>query len=104
MCKANKSIGIIRKFNNTLPRTSPLTIYKSLVRPHFDYCDMMYDQLKKSFCNNIERVQYNAALAVTVTVRGSRRLYKEPSLESLEFRRWFRRMRTFFKIKKTWCP
>ena len=71
MCKANKSIDIIRKFSNTLPRTSPLTIYKYLVRPHFDYCDMMYDQLKKSFCNNIERVQYNAALAVIVTVRGS---------------------------------
>ena len=32
---------------------------------------MIYDQLKKSFCENIERVQYNAALAVTGTVRGS---------------------------------
>ena len=42
--KANKGIGIIKKLSNTLPRNSLLTIYKSFIRPHLDYCDILYDQ------------------------------------------------------------
>ena len=42
--KANKGIGIIRKMNNILPRTTLLSIYCSFVRPHLDYDDVIYDQ------------------------------------------------------------
>ena len=42
--KANKSIGIIRKFNNILLRSSLLTIYRSFIRPHLNYGDVIYDQ------------------------------------------------------------
>ena len=42
--KENKGIGIIKRLWNTLPRKSLLTIYKSFIRPHLDYCDIIYDQ------------------------------------------------------------
>ena len=42
--KANKGIGIIRKFNNILLRSSLLTIYRSFIRPHLNYGDVIYDQ------------------------------------------------------------
>ena len=42
--KANKGIGVIKKLNNTLPRKALLTLYKSFVRPHLDYGDIIYDQ------------------------------------------------------------
>ena len=42
--KVNKSIGLLRKLQNTLPRPSLLTIYKSFIRPHLDYSDIIYDQ------------------------------------------------------------
>ena len=42
--KANKGIGIIKRLSSTLSRNSPLTIYKSFVRPHLDYCDIICDQ------------------------------------------------------------
>ena len=42
--KANKGIGIIKRLSHILPRKSLLTIYKSFIRPHLDYCDVMYDQ------------------------------------------------------------
>ena len=40
--KVNKTIGIIRKLQNVLPRAALITIYKSFVRPHLDYGDIIY--------------------------------------------------------------
>ena len=55
--KANKGIGLIRKLAHILPRQSLLTIYKSFIRPHLDYGDIVYDQPNnENFCNTIEKV------------------------------------------------
>ena len=89
--KANKGIGVIKRLYNYLPRGSLLTIYKSYIRPHLDYGDVIYDQPHNdSFCRMIESVQYNAALAITGAIKGSsrERLYQELGLESLSDRRW----------------
>ena len=57
IAKANKGIGIICKLAHVLPRESLVTIYKSFVRPHIDYGDIIYDQPNNdSFCNMNERV------------------------------------------------
>ena len=91
--KANKGIGIIKRLLNTLPRNSLLTIYISFIRPHLDYCEIIYDQPNDgSFYTKIERIQYNAALAITGAIKGTSqtKLYKKLGLESLKFRRWFR--------------
>ena len=39
----NKLIGTIKHLSFHLPRKSLLTIYKSFVRPHLDYDDIIYD-------------------------------------------------------------
>ena len=44
LCKINKTIGLIRKLQNLLPRTALITLYKAFVRPHLDYGDIIYDQ------------------------------------------------------------
>ena len=68
--KVNKAIGPLRKLQNILPREPLLTIYKSFVRPHLDYGDVIYDQhYYNSFHQKLESIQYNAALAI----RGSSR-------------------------------
>ena len=41
--KVNKTIGLLRKLQDTLPRTSLITIFKSFIRPHLDYGDIIYD-------------------------------------------------------------
>ena len=100
--KANKGIGVIKKLNNTLPRKALLTLYKSFVRPHLDYGDIIYDQPNnESFCNKLETVQYNATLAITVSIQGTSKvkLYTKLGLESFKSRRWFRRLCCFYKIK-----
>ena len=55
----------------------------------------------------IESVLYNAALAITSTIRGSSRekLYQEPGLESLHDRRqWYRKLCFYYKIRHNDCP
>ena len=47
--KTSKSIGLIRKLRNFLPRGSFLQIYKSFVRPHFDYRDIIYEGFLRVF-------------------------------------------------------
>ena len=65
------------------------------MRPHLDYGDIIYDQPnKESFNKKIEIIQYNAAVAITCVIKGTyqSRLYSELGLESLKFRRWFRKL------------
>ena len=105
--KVNETIGLLRKLQNILPREPLLTIYKSFVRPHLDYGDVIHDQhYNNSFHQKLESMQYNAALAITGAIRGSSRekLYQELGLESLKQRRWFRKLCYFFKITKNQSP
>ena len=99
--KTSKSVSVLRKLRFHLPRSSLITIYKSFIRSIFDYVDIIYDQpYISSFVDRIESVQYNAALAITGAIRGSSRdkLYEELGLETLQSRRWFRKLCVFHKI------
>ena len=77
------------------------------MRPHLDYGDIIYDQPNnESFNQKVERIQYNAALAITGAIRGTsqKKLYDELGFESLKFRHWFRKLCIFYKIKNTGIP
>ena len=64
--KAMKIVGTIRKLNSPLPTSSLMTLYKSFVRPHLDYDDVIYDKPNNQrFIDKIESVQYNSVLAFT---------------------------------------
>ena len=70
----NKLTGILRKLYHYMPRDSPVTIYKSFIRPHLDYADVIFVKPSNAtFSNRIESAQYNAALAITGTIRGTLR-------------------------------
>ena len=105
--KVNKTIGLLRKLQNTLPRPSLLTIYKSFIRPHLDYGDIIYDQAcNASFQQKVESIQYNSALAITGAIRGTSKdkLFEELGLESLQHRWWYRKLCYFYKILKDQSP
>ena len=105
--KTMKGISVIKKLNVTLPHSSLLTIYKSFVRPHLDYGDVIYDQPNNNrLSEKIEPIQYNAALPITGTIRGtsSEKLYQELGLESLKDRRWMRRLCYLHKVLSTKLP
>ena len=70
--KVNKSIGLLGKPQKLSPRPSPVTIYKSFIRLHIGYRDVIFDQAyNKSFQRNFEAFQYTASLTITVAIRGT---------------------------------
>ena len=97
----NKLIRSIKCLSSLLSRKSLLTIYKSFIRPHLDYCDILYDNpANETLINLIEKVQYKACLAFTGAIQGTSRdsLYQELGLELLRVRRWYRKMIFFYRI------
>ena len=105
--KANKGIGILNRLRELLPRASLITIYKSYIRPHLDYGDIIYDNPgNKTFSEKLESIQYNACLAITGCFRGTSqdKLYRELGFESLADRRYSCRMIFFYKIVNGLAP
>ena len=99
--KVKKTIGLLCKFQQILPRQSLITIYKSFIRPHLAYSDIVYDRaFNESFHKNLESIHHNAAIAITGAIRGtsSEKLFQELALESLRSRRWFKKLCLFYKI------
>ena len=84
--KCNKIIGIMERLSLSISRDSLPTLYKLFVRPHLDYANIIYDKPGNvNFESKLERVQYNACLAITGAIRGTNRdsIYAELGLESL---------------------
>ena len=103
LVKVNRGIAILCKLQSVLPRQALLTIYKSFIRPHFDYGNVIYYQsYSDSFHAKLEPYQYKAALAMTGAIKGSssEKLYLELGIEHFRSRRWFRKLCLFYKIRK----
>ena len=94
---------MIKKLSITLLGDALLTIYKSFVRPHLYYGNIIYNKSQnESFCNKLESFQYNAALAITGAIQGTSKikLHKELGLEFLKSRKWFKHLSyALYKIK-----
>ena len=114
---ARKGIGVIKHLAAYLPLKSRDQIYKMYVRPHLDYCDIIYHNpaISSNFdssltlnhqMQSLERTQYKAALAVSGAWKGTNRnkIYEELGWESLNDRRFFRRLIQFYKIMKNLTP
>ena len=117
---ARKGIGIIKHLAPYLPLKSRDQIFKMHVRPHLDYCDMIYhipvktretSDLDSSRTLNyqmklLESTQYQAALAVSGAWKGTNRtkIYDELGWETLDHRRIFRRLTQFYKIMTCLTP
>ena len=56
LSKISKTIGLLRKLQKILTRAPLFTIYKSFIRPHLDYVDIIYDKAyNTSFHQNSEK-------------------------------------------------
>ena len=112
-----KWIGIIKHLSPYLPLKSLDQIYKMHIRPHLDYCDIIFHtpiithEDDSSLTLNyqmeaLERIQYQAALAVSGAWKGTNtdKIYEELGWETLDMRRWFRRLTMFYKIMNNLTP
>ena len=100
-------IDLIRRLSVNLPQNALLTIYKSFIRPHLDYGDILYDKPNnENFQNKIEKVQYRAYLAITGAIQETYREknYEELGLHSLAKRHWRSKLIFFYKIVNHLLP
>ena len=115
--KAKKNVGVLKYRSNFLPLKSLDQMYKAIVRSHLDYCDVIYHLSPllhqaplgvslNSLMEKVERLQYQAALAITGAWNGSSRtkLYEELGWESLSDRRRWRRVLQIHKINNNQTP
>lgn len=77
-----KTIILLRKFQQNLPGQTLITMSKIFIWLHIDYGNIVYDRaFNKSFHKNLESIQYNAAIAITVaTVTDSEKIFQELGL------------------------
>ena len=90
-----------------LSRNVLLTIYKSFIRPHLDYGDILYDNPNnENFQSKLEKAQYRACLAITGAIKGTsrERLSNELGLHSPSTRRWRSTLMFFYKIVNSLLP
>ena len=92
----------------SVSRQSLLTIYKSFARPILDSGDIIYGKPQKCFFKEkIERVQYNACLAITGAFKVTSRGCLCQELRSLSFKKQKMAAETvdfFYKIVKGLLP
>ena len=76
LIKAKKNVGILKHLSKFLPLQTLDQMYKSLVRSHLDYCDIIYHMpllshqpplgvTLSTLMGKVERIQYLAALAIS---------------------------------------
>ena len=83
----NNGIALLRKLRYSILRKPLISIYKTFLRPHLDYCDVIYDNPhNEKFTDTVESFQYNVALAITGAIKGTskEKLYNELGLEYLK--------------------
>ena len=115
--KAKKNIAIIKHLSNILPLKTLDQMYKALVRSHLDYCDIIYHIAPtinpppllptfNSLMEKLERVQYQAALAITGAWQGSNcsKLNEKLGWETLSDRRMSRRILQIHNIINNKTP
>ena len=70
--KTNRTISLLHKLQNLLPREALITIYKTFDRPHLGYGDILFDQVFNTSSHELlECIQYNATLALTGTIKAT---------------------------------
>ena len=59
-----KSIDPLKQASDYVPLDVLNTIYKSLIQPVFDYCDVVWDNLDQGLAIRIQKLQNRAARTI----------------------------------------
>ncbi len=105
--KVQKKINPLKFLSHKMKSIDLNRIYQSFIRPHFDYCDIIYNSAARKFMlQKLERIHYNAALSVSGCIHGSntRKVLSILNWQTLECRRQERIKIYMFKIHNNQAP
>ena len=63
--QVTKVLGALRRLKPLLPQHILISIYKSLILPHFDYCSAVWGNCGKGLALKLEKLQNRAARIIT---------------------------------------
>ena len=97
LTKANKNVGLLKKFQTILPGMLLFIIYKSFIRPSLNYGNLIHDQTYNTFFHKeLKRCNIRAT--------SKEKLCQKLGLNSFQQRQCFRKICYFFKIFKKHSP
>ena len=80
--KIASGIGALKRIRHLIPASSLHLIYEALVKPHFDYCDIVWGNCRKTLRDKLQKLQNRAARVLTFSN------YDTDATEPLEFLGW----------------
>ncbi len=89
--KTCSKVGLLKKVRYLVDRPTASTLYKSLVLPHLDYCDVVYVTAKQESLNKLQLIQNVACRTILLADKYSNveNMHKELGLNYLDDRRKF---------------
>ena len=104
--KVNRGLYVLKRLGDLVDMVTLVTVYKTLIQPHFDYCSQVWGCLGITLENHLQRLQ-NRAVCI-ITKRGyefrSADILKELDLPTLSIRRNNQLCITMYQVINNMVP
>ena len=99
LAKAEKRLSLMRRSKHNLPRSCLDKLYKSMILPLLDYCDVNYDSCTMYESEQLDKLQRKASLLCTGAFRitSNEELLKELGWPKITNRKTSHRLILFYK-------
>ena len=104
--KVTSGIGVIRKIRDLVNRDTLISVYNSLINPHFDFCSGVWDSIGVGLPNRLQKLQDRAARVImnfSNDISGLEAI-KALGWENLETRRAKSKAKTMYKVLNNLAP
>jgi len=104
--KVGKSIYGLKQVRDFVPVDTLIIMYKALIQPTFDYCDLVWSNLNKGLADRLQKLQNRAARIITFQGYDVRSvdILQELNWDNLQERRDKRLCLLMFDILHNNCP
>lgn len=104
--KVAKKVGFLARISKNLNFMDKITIYKTIIAPHFDYCATFLLQCGQNEMNRMQKIQNRA---MRIVLRVSKRTRIAEMLDvlcwmSIQQRIWYQTLVFIFKLKNKMLP
>ena len=104
--KISRAIGGLKQVRRFVPTHTLITIYKALIQPLFDYCDVVWSGLNEGLANRLQKLQNRAARIITQSSYEIRSAAILESLgwDNLAMRRFEHKISMMYKVLNNNAP
>ena len=104
--KVLTGLYFLRKSSNVLPKNIQSMLYKTIIAPHFDYCNVVWGRCNKTIFNKLQVLQNRAAKIITGANRydSSSQALSDLDWKNLDKRLFYNEAVTMFKIINNDAP